>query len=95
MNCPNHEGPQSNQLSSRVLFKPVRALLGGRLRFILSGGAPLAPDTHRALRAALCCPVLQGYGLTESCAATTVMDPDIWALGNQLSITLSNPRVIA
>lgn len=59
-----------------LLFKRVRGLLGGRIRFILAGGAPLAPETHRSLRAALCCPVLQGYGLTETCSASTIMDID-------------------
>ncbi len=60
----------------RLLFRPIRDILGGRIRFILAGGAPLAPETHRCLRAALCCPVLQGYGLTETCSATTIMDMD-------------------
>lgn len=69
-------------LFPRTLFKPIRALLGGRLRFVLSGGAPLAPETHKSLKTTLCCPVLQGYGLTETCAATTVMDPDDNSLGN-------------
>ncbi|XP_046657641.1 long-chain-fatty-acid--CoA ligase 4-like [Daphnia pulicaria] len=64
-----------------TLFKPIRALLGGRLRFVLSGGAPLAPETHKSLKTTLCCPVLQGYGLTETCAATTVMDLDDNSLG--------------
>lgn len=64
-----------------TLFKPIRALLGGRLRFVLSGGAPLAPETHKSLKTTLCCPVLQGYGLTETCAATTVMDLDDYSLG--------------
>ncbi|XP_057366617.1 long-chain-fatty-acid--CoA ligase 4-like isoform X3 [Daphnia carinata] len=59
-----------------LIFRPIRAILGGRIRFILAGGAPLAPETHRCLRAALCCPVLQGYGLTETCSATTMMDMD-------------------
>lgn len=58
----------------RLLFKPIRALLGGRVRFMITGGAPLASETHRCLRATLCCPVLQGYGLTETCSATTIMD---------------------
>ena len=43
---------------------------------MLTGGAPLAAETHRYLRAALCCPVLQGYGLTETCSGTTIMDVD-------------------
>lgn len=59
-----------------MLFKPIRALLGGRVRFMLTGGAPLAAETHRYLRAALCCPLLQGYGLTETCSGTTIMDVD-------------------
>lgn len=57
-----------------VLLKPIRALLGGRLRFMFAGGAPLAPETHRYIRATLCCPVLQGYGLTETCSGATMMD---------------------
>ncbi|XP_046646817.1 long-chain-fatty-acid--CoA ligase 4-like [Daphnia pulicaria] len=59
-----------------TLFKPIRAFLGGRIRFVLSGGAPLAPETHKFMKTTLCCPVLQGYGLTETCAATTLMDFD-------------------
>lgn len=34
----------------------------------------MAPDTHRTLRAVLCCPIVQGYGLTETTGPTTVMD---------------------
>ena len=48
----------------RLVFSAVRALLGGKIRIILSGGAPLAAETHRNLRAVLCAPILQGYGLT-------------------------------
>lgn len=59
-----------------VIFRPIKKLLGGRIRFILTGGAPLAPETHQSLRAYLCCPILQGYGLTETCSATTMMDMD-------------------
>jgi len=69
-----YERGYSTPLINSVFFKPVKAILGGRLRFILAGGAPLAPDTHRFIRATLCCPVLQGYGLTESCSACTIMD---------------------
>jgi len=43
---------------------------------LLSGGAPLSPDTHDYVRCALSLPLVQGYGLTESCACCTIMDSD-------------------
>ncbi|CAH2243181.1 jg3976 [Pararge aegeria aegeria] len=58
-----------------VVFKKVRALLGGRVRLMISGGAPLAPDTHAQVRLCLCCDVVAGYGLTETTSCATVMDP--------------------
>jgi acyl-CoA synthetase (AMP-forming)/AMP-acid ligase II len=50
-----------------VVFDSVRKGFGGRLRFVVSGGAPLAGRVQEYLQIALCCPVLQGYGLTETC----------------------------
>ena len=57
-----------------LIFKNMRAIVGGRIRLLLSGGAPLSPDTHDYVRNALCLPLVQGYGLTESCACGTIMD---------------------
>ncbi|XP_071541839.1 long-chain-fatty-acid--CoA ligase 4 isoform X1 [Panulirus ornatus] len=56
------------------VFRKIRLLLGGRLRLVAVGGAPLSPDTHDFVRASLGVPVLQGYGLTESCGCATLMD---------------------
>ncbi|KAL0895201.1 hypothetical protein ABMA27_013641 [Loxostege sticticalis] len=61
-------------LLNRVMFSKVRGLLGGRLRLMLSGGAPLSPDTHAQLKICLCCDVVTGYGLTETTSCATVMD---------------------
>ncbi len=63
-------------LLDRLIFKKMRALVGGRIRLLLSGGAPLSPDTHDFVRNALSLPLVQGYGLTESCACGTIMDSD-------------------
>ena len=65
----------------RLIFKNMRAIVGGRIRLLLSGGAPLSPDTHDFVRCALGLPLVQGYGLTESCACGTIMDSDDWSLG--------------
>lgn len=42
------------------------------MRGMVSGGAPLNPKTQEFIRLSLSCPVIQGYGLTETCAAGTV-----------------------
>lgn len=50
----------------------MRNLLGGRVRLMLSGGAPLSEDTQFFMNVCFCCPVGQGYGLTETCGGGTV-----------------------
>lgn len=48
--------------------------MGGRVRVMLAGGAPLSPDTHEQIKLCLCTDVVQGYGLTETTSGATVMD---------------------
>lgn len=57
-----------------LLFRKVKRLLGGRVRLILSGGAPLSEATQRFMNVCFCCPVGQGYGLTETCGAGTITE---------------------
>lgn len=61
-------------LFDKYIFGSARHVLGGRIRLILSGGAPLTPETHTQVKNCLCVTVTQGYGLTETCSAATVMD---------------------
>jgi long-chain acyl-CoA synthetase len=58
-------------IASVVVFSQWRQALGGRVRFIISGGASLAPGLARVYCAAGM-PVLQGYGLTETSPVLTV-----------------------
>lgn len=57
---------------SSLIFKKTRAILGGNVRAMLSGGAPLSEDTQYFMNACMCCPVVQGYGLTETCGGGTI-----------------------
>ncbi|XP_047987467.1 long-chain-fatty-acid--CoA ligase 4 [Leguminivora glycinivorella] len=61
-------------LLNKLMFSKVSALLGGRMRLMISGGAPLSPDTHAQVRVCLCCDVVTGYGLTETTSCATVAD---------------------
>ncbi|KAM7418027.1 hypothetical protein PAMA_017594 [Pampus argenteus] len=61
-------------LCNALLFRKVKKLLGGRVRMMLSGGAPLSPVTQRFMNVCFCCPVGQGYGLTETCGAGTITE---------------------
>lgn len=58
----------------RVIFKKVAKLMGGRVRVMLSGGAPLSPDTNEQIKICLCVDVIQGYGLTETTSGACVLD---------------------
>ena len=51
--------------ANRLVFKDVRKAFGGRLEFIISGGASLQPRLVR-LFAAMNIPIIEGYGLTET-----------------------------
>ncbi|WIA13533.1 hypothetical protein OEZ85_007105 [Tetradesmus obliquus] len=66
----------ASPLANRVVFKNTQAAVGGRLRVFISGGAPLPKYAQDFMQVAMCVPVLQGYGLTETCAATFVQYPN-------------------
>eukprot|EP00933_Yihiella_yeosuensis_P072334 TRINITY_DN8069_c2_g1_i1.p1 TRINITY_DN8069_c2_g1~~TRINITY_DN8069_c2_g1_i1.p1 ORF type:complete len:798 (+),score=175.38 TRINITY_DN8069_c2_g1_i1:130-2394(+) len=54
-----------------VLFKVTKKALGGRVRFCVTGGAPISKDTLEFVLCAFA-PVVQGYGATETSAASTL-----------------------
>ena len=54
------------------VFQKIRSVLGGRVKMIICGGAPLSASTHEFLTVVFGVPVGQGYGLTETVAITTI-----------------------
>ncbi len=67
-------------LFSRLVYAKLRAALGGRCSFAVSGGAPLGERLGHFYRG-IGVRVLEGYGLTESTAALTVNLPDAQKVG--------------
>jgi len=73
---------EQTPIMDRLIFKSIRMLVGGRVRAILSGGAPLSPHTHDYLRTVLGIRLLQGYGLTETSACGAIMAFDQNTVGD-------------
>ncbi|WVZ09296.1 hypothetical protein V8G54_013826, partial [Vigna mungo] len=67
---------EASPICDKIVFDKVKQGLGGRVRLILSGAAPLSAHVEGYLRVVTCCHVLQGYGLTETCAGTFVSLPN-------------------
>ncbi|QSL66160.1 hypothetical protein MERGE_000535 [Pneumocystis wakefieldiae] len=69
-----------------LVFKHIRDAMGGRLRVIFNGGSSISLETQKFLSTVLC-PMLIGYGLTETCATCTIMGPSEFSLGTVGSIS--------
>jgi len=58
-------------LYRRLVFARIRAIFGRRIRYLISGGAPLAVEVNQLLAAAEV-PIVEGYGLTEASPVVAV-----------------------
>ncbi|MBL9106900.1 MAG: long-chain fatty acid--CoA ligase [Myxococcales bacterium] len=67
-------------VADRLFFARIRQQFGGRLRFFVSGGAPLRREVAEFFHAVGIL-VLEGYGLTETTGATNVNRPDRFRFG--------------
>ncbi|MGO8962907.1 MAG: AMP-dependent synthetase/ligase [Mycobacterium sp.] len=67
-------------LFDRLVFSKVREVFGGRIRFFISGAAPLNREIGEWFHAAGLL-ILEGYGMTESAAGACVNRPDQYKLG--------------
>ena len=57
----------------RIIFKKaVASKLGGNVKIMVTGSAPLGVEVQKFVQTVFACPVRQGYGLTETCAGTCI-----------------------
>jgi long-chain acyl-CoA synthetase len=69
-----------NALFDKLVFAKIRERFGGRVRFFISGAAALNPEIAEWFHAAGIT-ILEGYGMTESSAGTTVNHPEDYTFG--------------
>ncbi|KAF9899569.1 hypothetical protein BX616_002949 [Lobosporangium transversale] len=65
-------GTVEHPLWDRLVFGAIRARLGGKVKHIVSGSAPIAPDVIDFLRICFSADVYEGYGQTEQAAGLAI-----------------------
>jgi len=70
------DGTVTHPLWDRIVFSKAKGILGGQIKLMLTGAAPISAHVHDALKCIFCVPIAEGYGMTESCGASCISSPD-------------------
>ncbi len=81
-------------VADKLVFSKIRTVMGGRIRFFVSGSAALAPEVAEWFDAAGMV-VLEGYGMTETSAATCVNLPHDTRIGTVGPVLPGSEAIIA
>lgn len=78
-------------LAYKLVFQKIYQRFGGKIRFLISGGAPLAPDIIKFLQNANLT-ILEGYGLTETIAPCT-LNPVVKQIPGSIGLPLGDVQI--
>uniref|UniRef100_A0A1A7XL32 Long-chain-fatty-acid--CoA ligase n=1 Tax=Iconisemion striatum TaxID=60296 RepID=A0A1A7XL32_9TELE len=73
---------RKDSMWDKLIFKKVQVSLGGQVRLMITGAAPVSPTILTFLRAALGCQFYEGYGQTECTAGCSMSMPGDWSAGH-------------
>jgi long-chain acyl-CoA synthetase len=66
------KGELTNGFYDALVFKKVRNKFGGRIKFIVTGSAPLTKDLADDIKILFSCPIVEAYGMTECSGASVI-----------------------
>ncbi|KAF5896501.1 long-chain-fatty-acid--CoA ligase 5 [Clarias magur] len=73
---------RNNSIWDKFIFHKVQESLGGSVRVMVTGAAPISPSVLTFLRACLGCQIFEAYGQTECTAGCTISLPGDWTAGH-------------
>jgi long-chain acyl-CoA synthetase len=65
-------GKLTHCLWDKIVFKKIKAMVGGNVRVMLTGSAPVSCEVLEFLKVCFCCPIVEGYGMTETAAGSVI-----------------------
>jgi len=80
-------GGFTHKFYDKIIFKKMKAILGGQVRLMITGSAPIAGDVLDFLKICFSAPICEGYGMTETCAGSVITfmdDPQTGIVGGPL-----------
>jgi len=60
----------------KLVFKKMKQMLGGNVKVMITGSAPIAGEVLEFLKICFCAPITEGYGMTETMAGSCLTFPD-------------------
>nr|XP_020635514.1 long-chain-fatty-acid--CoA ligase 5 [Pogona vitticeps]XP_020635515.1 long-chain-fatty-acid--CoA ligase 5 [Pogona vitticeps]XP_020635516.1 long-chain-fatty-acid--CoA ligase 5 [Pogona vitticeps] len=73
---------RNSSIWDKLVFNKVQEIMGGKVRIVITGAAPISPSVLKFLRAAFGCQVFEAYGQTECTAGCTFSLPGDWKTGH-------------
>ncbi|KAF4391549.1 hypothetical protein G4B88_030700 [Cannabis sativa] len=89
----NMEKGLPHDKAAPLMDKIIKQGLGGRIRLMFSGAAPLPHHVEEYLRVTSCASVTQGYGLTESCGGCLTSIANIFPMIGTVGVPITTIEV--
>lgn len=80
-------GHLTSWLYDKLIFNTIKGMLGGQVRVMVTGSAPISPDVLELLKICFCSDIVEGYGMTETSGGACVTfegDPTAGIVGGPL-----------